>query len=333
MCIRDYITYTYGVSLIQMKSGLLIAIRHMGRVITATTTRGNGGAEGREISQDGKKQGFYTRGFTTFVIAFSFLIIAATGTVMFFTPRGRVANWTNWTVLGLDKDQWSSVHITAATLFIIMAALHIFFNWKVLLGYLRLKRVKGLRLKKELAAALALSLVFVVGTLGGLPPFGVLIDVHGQVKDYWDEVSAQAPLPHAEELTLAQFSLQIETPLEEVMRALSEKGIEIENGRVTLASLAEAYHLAPSDLHAVIRPDGSTADRHITGHTASGLGRMTISKYCTANRLDVDDFLHALGKRGVEANRESSLRELASSLGMTPGELVNMLGEHTPETL
>jgi hypothetical protein len=214
-----------------------------------------------------------------------------------------------------------------------MAALHIFFNWKVLLGYLRLKRIKGLRLKKELAAALALGLVFVVGTLGGLPPFGTLIDVHEQVKNYWDQVSAQAPLPHAEELTLAQFALQIDTPLEEVMEALREKGIDVENERVTLASLAEANHLAPSDLHAVIRPKGSASDRHTARYAGSGVGRMTVGEYCTANRLDVDDFLQALGKRGVEANRESSLRELASSLGMTPGELVDTIGEHTPDTL
>jgi hypothetical protein len=284
------------------------------------------------MSRNEKTQPFYTRGFTTFVIAASFFIIAVTGTVMFLTPRGRVAHWTQWTFLGLDKDQWSSVHITAATLFIVMAALHIFFNWKVLLGYLRLKRVRGLRLKRELAAALVLSSVFVAGTLGGWPPFGMLIDAHDQIKDYWDQVSAPAPAPHAEELTLTQFSQRIDTPIESILETLQRRGISVESGDVSLALLAAKHNLAPSDLYSAIRPEDS-AEHQTTGHTRFGLGKMTVTEYCNSQGLAVEDFIQALENRGIEANRDSNLRELATSLGVTPVELVQIVAKPAPETL
>jgi hypothetical protein len=278
-----------------------------------------------------RKQSFYTRGFTTFVIVVSFLILAITGTVMFFTPRGRVAHWTNWTFLGLDKDQWSSVHLSVATLFIAIAVLHIFFNWKVLLGYLRLKRVRGLRLKKELAAALALGFFFVIGTLGGWPPFGMLIDAHGRIKDYWDRVSARAPSAHAEELTLAQITQQIAMPTEEAEVSLREKGIHVESESETLALVAEKHGLAPSEVYAAIRPGGSDHEHGSTGHTRGGLGKMTVLEYCNSQGLGVEDFLRTLTSHGLRANRDSNLRELASALGMAPGELVQMIGRPTPD--
>jgi hypothetical protein len=287
----------------------------------------------KDMRQNERKQPFYTRGFTTFVIVVSFLILAATGTAMFFTPRGRVAHWTNWTFLGLDKDQWSSVHLSVATLFIIMAVLHIFFNWKVLLGYLRLKRVKGLRLKKELAAALALGLFFVAGTLGGWPPFGMLIDAHGEIKDYWDRVSARAPSAHAEELTLAQFAQQIAMPIEEAEVSLREKGIQVGSENESLALLAEKHGLAPSELYAAIRPEGSDHERGGTEHTRSGLGKMTVIEYCNSQGLRVEDFLRALTNHGLEARRDSNLRELASAVGMAPGELVQKIGRPTPNLM
>jgi hypothetical protein len=48
----------------------------------------------------------YTRGFTSFALAWSFPIAAGIGIVLFETPREPVARWTDWTLLNLGKDQW-----------------------------------------------------------------------------------------------------------------------------------------------------------------------------------------------------------------------------------
>ena len=273
-----------------------------------------------------KKQSFYTRGFTTFVIATTFLTLLVSGTVLFFSPRGRVANWTDWGVLGVGKEQWASVHYTAATLFLVIAALHIFFNWKVLLGYLRLKRVQGLRLKKELVAALAVSALFVAGPLIGFPPFGNFIDAHEDIKDYWDGVTERAPIPHAEDLPLRDFAQQINMPVENLVESLRSEGFDVRNEDTTLGDLARQRELAPSDIYArvVPREERTETDSHEKS-TGRGFGRMTVEQYCQSEGLSTHAFVEALRRQGVEATRTSSLRQLAQSLEMRPGELVSLI--------
>ncbi len=46
------------------------------------------------MKPDSANKKFNTQGFTTFVVTLAFLIIAMSGTVLYMTPRGRVANWT-----------------------------------------------------------------------------------------------------------------------------------------------------------------------------------------------------------------------------------------------
>jgi len=46
---------------------------------------------------------FRWRGFTTLLTAFSFIISLVSGIVLYFTPQGKIANWTYRTFLGLNK--------------------------------------------------------------------------------------------------------------------------------------------------------------------------------------------------------------------------------------
>jgi len=52
------------------------------------------------------RKGFNWRGFTSLLLAAGFLILAGSGLVLYASPRGRVANWTDWEVLGLTKHEW-----------------------------------------------------------------------------------------------------------------------------------------------------------------------------------------------------------------------------------
>jgi hypothetical protein len=275
-----------------------------------------------------KKQSFYTRGFTTFVIVMTFLILLTSGTILFFSPRGRVANWTDWAVLGASKEQWASVHYTAATLFLVIAALHISFNWKVLLGYLRLKRVEGVRLKKELIAALVVSAIFVAGPLTGFPPFGNFINAHEDVKDYWDRVTEQkqAPIPHAEDMPLTELAALIDMPIEDLVSTLREKGFAVDRSSMTLADLASGTGLAPSDIYALVLPQEKRLESApLEQSNGRGLGRMTVAQFCESEGLSTQAVLAALRQRGLRATPDSSLRQLAQSRHMRPGELVSLI--------
>jgi hypothetical protein len=77
-----------------------------------------------------RKIAFYWRAFVTFYVILSFVVIAASGLVLFISPPGRVANWSQWTFGGLQKA-----------------------NWRVTLNYLRRKVGEGLHRGKEMGLA------------------------------------------------------------------------------------------------------------------------------------------------------------------------------------
>lgn len=274
------------------------------------------------------KSGFYTRGFTTFILTAAFSVLAVTGAVLYITPKGRVANWTHWTLLSLDKEQWGSVHITMASLFLLAAGLHLFFNWKVLLGYMRLKKIAGFRLKREFAAAVALGVFFVVGTLAGIPPFSTILGVHEEIRNYWERTSVQAPQPHAEELRIDELAHQLNRPVDEVASVLEQHGFDRVEPSLPVARIAEANAVAPSEVYEVVRTGLSIPEPHSKGAmNGSGLGMMTLGDYCSAESLPAETVKAWLRSKGVLASDSSTLRELAGSLNLRPGQLVGMVRE------
>ena len=64
------------------------------------------------------KKRFSAKGFTSLLLTCSFLVLAVSGIILFMTPKGRDAHWTNWTMLGLGKEGWGAVHINNSILFL-----------------------------------------------------------------------------------------------------------------------------------------------------------------------------------------------------------------------
>lgn len=84
--------------------------------------------------------GFNWRSFLSVYMGFSFLIMTVTGIILYIAPPGRVAHWSNWTLAGLLKEEWQAIHTIFTFIFIAAGVLHIIFNWKPLLSYLRKKQ-------------------------------------------------------------------------------------------------------------------------------------------------------------------------------------------------
>jgi len=105
---------------------------------------------------------FHWRAFVTLYVTLSFVLLAASGIVLYVAPPGRVANWSRWTLGALDRHGWQSVHTVFALLFVLAGAFHLWFNWRTLWFYLRSKLTEGLLAKRELALATA-AVVAVAG--------------------------------------------------------------------------------------------------------------------------------------------------------------------------
>lgn len=189
---------------------------------------------------------FQLRGFTSLLLTLLFLALSFSGVILYFTPRGRMANWTGWTMLGLEKQGWQAVHINIALLFLIAAGLHLFLNWGLFWGYIK-------KMKLEMLVSIVIAGGMLVGTIKGVSPFGALMTLNEQIKDYWEREPVTAPMPHAEELNLGQLAAKMGLSVEQVSDALKQEGIVVENDTTTIAQLAEKNRLTPSDVYAAVK--------------------------------------------------------------------------------
>ncbi|MDQ1300585.1 MAG: hypothetical protein QG637_504, partial [Chloroflexota bacterium] len=115
--------------------------------------------------------GFQWRALTSVLMTLGFMMLALSGLMLFLAPPGRVANWTNWTLLGLRKHDWGNLHIWFGTLFLVMTALHTFFNWRPLVSYFKNRATRSIGFRKEWAVAAVVAVVVFGGTQAGIPPF------------------------------------------------------------------------------------------------------------------------------------------------------------------
>jgi hypothetical protein len=144
---------------------------------------------------------FHIRGFASLLLLGSFPLLAISGIVLYVAPRGRFANWNSWTMLGLRRDQWSAVHINLSLLFLVIALLHLLINWRVIVAYIKRRRVVGLYLKSESACALALLLALLASTIANVLPFQAVIDARYRIRNSWEqeqETVDPAALPSSE---------------------------------------------------------------------------------------------------------------------------------------
>jgi len=203
-----------------------------------------------------------TKGFTSLLLTLAFLALSISGVVLYMTPQGRVAHWTGWSLLGLDKEQWQALHTNMAILFLVVALVHIALNWSMLWCYIKKRTGRGLNLKREMILAVAIAGLVTGGTILGWPPFSTVTDVNEQIKDYWERRSATAPAPHAEEFSLKRLAGQMGLSAEDVVKTLRGQGIEVADAEQTVRAVAENNGRTPAEIHAILRnqfPEGPSA--------------------------------------------------------------------------
>jgi hypothetical protein len=268
---------------------------------------------------------FSWKPFTSFIVTLAFVVIALSGAVLYVAPSGRVANWSHWTLAAADKAAWQALHTVFATMFLIAAAFHLYFNWNVLLAYLRSKASAGMRMKRELSAASALTAGIFVMTLAGLPPFSTVMEVGETAKNSWAAPEDEPPVPHAEELTLAKFGEAAHLPVDRLVANLSQAGIAAGVDDV-IGDIADRSGLAPMDLFVKMRGELEAPAQAIV--EGGGYGRKTVEQVAAQLRVPLDQGLARLASLGVQARPADNLRALADSSGRSAIDLVKaMAGE------
>jgi len=272
----------------------------------------------------GRKDGFYWRAFVTFYVIFSFVVIAASGLVLFISPPGRVANWSQWRFGALTKADWQAVHTVFTLLFLGAVAFHIYFNWRVILNYIRLKVGEGLHRGRELAVASAVGVGVLVLTIVGIPPFSTVMSFGETVKNSWSDPATEPPVPHAELWTVAKFAESTKITVDQAMDNLRQANMAAPGPDVTLQVLAATYKVTPRQVY--LKALGQAKAASVPMAEGGGFGRKTVGQLCQEVNVPIETALERLRQAGfTDATADSNMRQLATQNGKRPIEVAQVI--------
>lgn len=265
---------------------------------------------------------FSWKAFISFYIVFSFVVLGLSGIVLYVAPPGRVANWSVWTLVALTKAQWQAVHTIFSFIFIVAASFHIFFNWKVLVAYVKSKLHDGIRMKRELTAASIVGLTLMVATIAGLPPFSTVMDAGDDIKNAWTVPTSEPPLPHAEELTVEKLAETVKMPLDKAKENLAARGVKVGTAEATVQQIATANGLTPQQVFQKMQSDDAKPQVAMGG---GGWGRKTVDDICAQYAIPLDTAVSRLAAAGFTATGRTTLKDLALGAGKTPQDVAKIV--------
>ena len=269
--------------------------------------------------------GFQWRALTSVLMTLGFALLALSGVMLFLSPPGRVANWTNWTLLGLRKSEWGGVHIWFGTLFLVMSAWHVYFNWRPLVSYFKNRATRSIGFRLEWAVAAVVAVVVFGGTKAGLPPFSSLLAWNEDFKASWEQPTGRAPIPHAELLSLAALAEKGGVEVAVATTRLAAKGITGFTAETIVQQIADGAKIPAQQVYDIIMTGPKAAGDHGDGKAGGGLGWKTLAQFCADESLSLEAVRAQLTAKKIKFDDTTTLREIASSNGQKPYDLVESL--------
>jgi hypothetical protein len=267
------------------------------------------------------------RKITSLTATLTFVLTVVTSIILYIVPQGRVAYWADWRLWGLSKTQWGDIHINVGLLFLLALCLHVYYNWKPLVAYLK-NRSRQIRiLTPAFNVALVICMLTVAGTLLALPPFSWVLDFNAALKDAGAEKYGEPPYGHAELSSLKTFAKKIGLDPSVAQKRLEDAGFQVAGTEQTLQALAVANRSTPKALYDAMLAsgEGMTDASGLPQSPPPGTGRLTLAQICSQYGLDAPTLLAALQARNITATASTPLRDIAEQHGMGPAEVYEMI--------
>ena len=267
------------------------------------------------------------RKVTSLTALLSFTVLVITGSVLFLTPQGRVAYWSEWRLWGFTKEAWGSMHILLSLLFLVTSVIHIVLNWGPIVQYLR-DRAKRISLARpDFLVATGLTALFVVGPLFGWPPFKWVMDLNTFAKDQASRTYGEPPYGHAEQSSLQSFAQKTSLDLPSAKALLLQAGIKITGNQDRLQDIAKRHGMTPQQVYQVMKPAElpKSAGQGLPEEVAPGLGRKTLEEFCKDYRLDIVRVQGILRAHRLKVEVDQPFRALAEANGIGPHELYTVI--------
>ncbi len=154
----------------------------------------------------------------------------------------------------MTKSDWGNIHINLGLLFLTALFLHIYYNWKPLVSYLKDKSKQIKVFTPEFNVAIVVTIGFVVGSCFLVPPFSWVMTLNDYIKDAGVEKYGEPPYGHAEQSSLKTFCKKMNLDIGKSMELLNQAGYSVENGDITLEEIGRRFNTPPQEIFERIRP-------------------------------------------------------------------------------
>ena len=260
---------------------------------------------------------------TSLSMLLSMIAMTYTGIILFISPHGRIANWANWKILGLSKEQYASIHSTFMLIFILAAILHVYYNWKPITSYLKNKSKELVFFTKEMLVASFLFILFLVGTIYEISPFSNFINFGDEFKSSWEKDYGTAPYSQAELSSIKSFSKKLSYNLEKVKEVLNTNNIVFKVDQ-SLSFVAKSNEVSPNFVYNLLKlkleKEGSKSV------VLTGLGRKTIEEVALTLKLSNDEFINRLKEIGLNVKLNDKFKKVCEDNDLSPREVLKQLG-------
>jgi len=276
-----------------------------------------------------ERRKFNLRSFTGFSLVISTIIMSWSGFILYIAPPGRIANWGTWKLMLFTKAEWQALHTIFSYLFFILVIIHLFFvNWKIFLTYFKSKLRAGLNRKWELAAAISISGIIFAGTLRSWTPFGPVMVFGDKVKESWENKFETPPVIHMEDYTLEELSSEFgnATP-EDLLKTLSDNDITVNGTDISLETIARENNKIPAAIYNLLTSKYRMPRQGQGRGNQGGYGRYTVKTISENTGKEVPVIIRILKEKGIKADENTSIKAVATQLGITPSKVYNMLAE------
>jgi hypothetical protein len=270
------------------------------------------------------------RKITSLTLVITGLIELITSVVLYILPAGRVAYWSDYQLFGLSKTEWGNIHITVGTLFVVMAGVHIYLNWRPMAAYLKNKAKEFTIFTKSFSIALLLSLYVAIGTLYNLPPMNFIIQLGEYLTESANEKYGEPPYGHAELSSLKMFCARMNLDVVQAMALLQENAVTVKGPEQPIGIIAKNNGLTPQELYSMIKKAEiiqAGEENAFPESPSPGFGQKTIKDICQMYNLPLAKVLAGLQDAGFTAQGDDTVKTVSGSKGDNPMEVFEIIKE------
>ncbi len=256
------------------------------------------------------------RKITSLTLFLSFFFLIITSIILYIVPQGRVAYWADWRLWGLSKTQWGDLHINFGFLFLLAGLLHIYYNWRPVVTYMKNRARKVTVMTPAFSIAFLLTLVVGVGTYYEIPPMSSVIQLGESFKDAAARKYGEPPYGHAELSSLKLFAKKQDLDLDKAVELLKKNKIVFAGVSETLADIAAGNDLTPREIYALIKSaeikEKKVVKSSFPDSPMPGFGNMNLGEICRKYKLDLATLVKGLKSRGIESNGSMTIRQIGA---------------------